>query len=103
VRIRFCKSMNRPDPRAGKRSQGRRADLGLRMLCSLLLFLVWAIPGTSQTSDNLARVLSEFRAGDYGAAAAHFARAEEAAPGATNAGFCPCVHSPLAASLFPGQ
>ena len=54
------------------------------MLCSLLL-LVWAIPGTSQTSDDLARGLSEFRAGDYGAAAAHFARAEEAAPGATDA------------------
>jgi Flp pilus assembly protein TadD len=29
--------------------------------------------------------LREFRAGDYGAAAAHFARAEEAAPGATDA------------------
>src|SRR5712664_4145327 len=76
--------MNRADPCAGKKRQGRIAERGLRMLCSLLL-LVWAIPGTSQTSDNLARGLSEFRAGDYGAAAAHFARAEEAAPGATDA------------------
>ncbi len=84
MRIRFCKSMNRADPCADKRRQGRIAEPGMRMLCSLLL-LVWAIPGTSQTSDDLARGLSEFRAGDYGAAAAHFARAEEAAPGATDA------------------
>src|SRR5712691_3705297 len=77
--------MNRADPRAGKRRQGRTAEPRQRVLCSLLVFLVWAIPGTSQTSDNLARGLSEFRAGDYGAAAAHFARAEEAAPGATDA------------------
>ncbi len=85
MRIRFCKSMNRADPRAGKRRQGRTAEPRLRVLCSLLVFMVWAIPGTSQTSDNLARGLSEFRAGDYSAAAAHFARAEEAAPGATDA------------------
>jgi Tfp pilus assembly protein PilF len=85
VRIRFCKSMNRAAPRAGKRSQGRIADSGLRNLYPLLLILVWAIPGVSQTSDNLALGLSEFRAGNYSAAAAHFARAEEAAPGATDA------------------
>ena len=67
MRIRFCKSMNRADPCAGKKRQGRIAEPGLRMVCSLLL-LVWAIPDFSPASDNLARGLS-----DYGAAAAHFA------------------------------
>src|SRR5260370_19016979 len=78
--------MNGADPWADKRRQGRIAEPGMRMLCSLLL-LVWAIPGTSQPSDDLARGLSEFRAGDYGAAAAHFSRAEESAPRATDALF----------------
>lgn len=55
------------------------------MLCSLLVFLSWAIPGFAHTSDDFARGLSEFSARNYSAAAILFARAEEAAPGATDA------------------
>jgi tetratricopeptide (TPR) repeat protein len=85
VRIRFCKSMNRADPRAGKRRRASIAEPSLRVLCSLLIFLSWAIPGSAQTSDDFARGLSEFSKGNYSTAAADFARAEEAAPGATDA------------------
>jgi len=43
------------------------------------------IPDFAQTTDDFAQGLSEFRAGNYSGAAALFARAEEAAPGTTDA------------------
>jgi len=77
--------MNRVDPRAGKRRRGSNAGPRLRVLCSLLVFLAGAIPDFAQTTDDFAQGLNEFGAGNYSAAAALFARAEEAAPGATDA------------------
>src|SRR6266852_1772663 len=77
--------MNRVDPRAGKKRQGSNAGPRLRVLCSLLVFLAWAIPDFAQTTDDFAQGLNEFGAGNYSGAAALFARAEEAAPGATDA------------------
>ncbi len=85
MRIRFSKSMNRADPRAGRR--GQRSDAGprLRLFSALLVFLAWAIPDFAQTTGDFAQGLNEFAAGNYSAAAALFARVEEAAPGATDA------------------
>jgi tetratricopeptide (TPR) repeat protein len=77
--------MNQVIPRAGKRRQGGPATPVLRMLCPFLVFLVWTIPCASQTRGDFERGLSEFRAGNYSAAAAFFARAEETAPGVTAA------------------
>jgi tetratricopeptide (TPR) repeat protein len=51
----------------------------------LLAACVDAIPGSAQTSGDLALGLSEFNKGNFSSAAALFARAEEAAPGATDA------------------
>ncbi len=54
----------------------------------LVLFLVacvCSIASSAQTSDDLALGLSEFSKGNFSSAAALFARAEEAAPGATDA------------------
>jgi tetratricopeptide (TPR) repeat protein len=77
--------MNRADPRTGKRRRASTAEPRLRALCSLFVFLSWAIPGSAQSFDDFARGLNEFSRGNYSAAGANFARAEEAAPGATDA------------------
>ena len=55
------------------------------MFVSFLVGCVCAITASSQTSDDLALGLSEFSKGDFTSAAALFARAEEAAPGTTDA------------------
>src|SRR6266852_2343017 len=85
MRIRFCKSMNQADPRAGRRKRGDAAELRIRVLVSFLVACVCAITASSQTSDDLALGLSEFSKGNFSSAAALFARAEEAAQGTTDA------------------
>src|SRR5712664_3884016 len=85
MRIRFCKSMNQADPRAGRRKRGDASELTIRVLVSFLVACVCAIAASSQTSDDLALGLSEFSKGNFASAAVLFARAEEAAPGATDA------------------
>src|SRR5216683_6521909 len=85
ARIRFCKSMNQADPRAGRRRHEVTVVLRMRVLASFLVACVCTLAGFSQTSGDLALGLSEFSKGNFSAAAAHFARAEEAAPGATDA------------------
>src|SRR5712664_1247586 len=85
VRIRFCKSMNQADPRAGRRRRGGTVVVRMRLLVSFLVACVCAIASSAQTSDDLALGLSEFRKGNFSSAAGLFARAEEAAPGATDA------------------
>jgi tetratricopeptide (TPR) repeat protein len=85
MRIRFCKSMNQADPRAGRRKRGDAAELTIRVLVSFLVACVCAITASSQTSDDLALGLTEFSKGNFSSAAALFARAEEAAPGTTDA------------------
>ena len=85
MRIRFCKSMNQADPRAGRRKRGDAAELRIRVLVSFLVACVCAITASSQTSDDLALGLTEFSKGNFSSAAALFARAEEAAPGTTDA------------------
>src|SRR5882762_8893881 len=85
MRIRFCKSMNQADPRAGRRKRGGAAELGMRVLVSFLVACVCSIAISAQTSDDLAVGLSEFSKGNFSSAAALFARAEEAAPGTTDA------------------
>jgi tetratricopeptide (TPR) repeat protein len=77
--------MNPLHQRAGKRTPASTAVLTQPVLCFLLFFFAWAIPSFGQASDDFARGLSEFRGGNYGNAAALFVRAEEAAPGATDA------------------
>ncbi len=57
----------------------------MRLLVSFLVACVCAIASSAQTSDDLALGLSEFRKGNFSSAAGLFARAEEAAPGATDA------------------
>jgi len=57
----------------------------MRVLVSFLVACVSAIASSAQTSDDLALGLSEFRKGNFSSAAALFARAEEAAPGTTDA------------------
>ncbi len=54
------------------------------LLCSLVA-CICAIASSAQTSGDLARGLSEFSKGNFSSAAALFARAEEAAPGMTDA------------------
>src|SRR5713101_9396011 len=85
VRIRFCKSMNQADPRAGRRRHGGTVVLRMRVLVSFLVACVCTIAGFAQASDDLALGLSEFSKGNFSSAAALFARAEEAAPGTTDA------------------
>ncbi len=85
MRISFSKLMNRVDPRADRRRQESKAGLRLRVFSALLAFLAWVIPDFAQTTGAFAQGLSEFSARNYSAAAALFARAEEAAPGATDA------------------
>ena len=85
MRTRFCKLMNRVNPRAGRGSQESPGRTALRTLCPLLVFLAWTIPVSSQASNDYAQGVKEFRAGNYGAAAALFAQAEETAPGTTDA------------------
>src|SRR6266481_2063067 len=85
MRIRFCKSMNQADSRAGRRKRRSAAELRMRVLVSFLAACVCAIVSSAQTSGDLALGLSEFSKGNFSSAAALFARAEEAAPGATDA------------------
>src|SRR5258706_7868513 len=85
MRIRFCKSMKQADPRAGKRNRGGSAVLRIRVLVSLLVACLCSVASSAQTSGDLALGLSEFSKGNFSSAAALFARAEEAAPGATDA------------------
>src|SRR5467141_4246278 len=85
VRIRFCKSMSQADPRAGRRRHGVTVVLRMRVLASFLVACVCTLAGFAQTSGDLALGLSEFSKGNFSSAAALFARAEEAAPGATDA------------------
>src|SRR5258707_12149987 len=88
ARIRFCKSMNRADPRAGRRRHEVTVVLRMRVLASFLVACVCTLAGFSQTSGDLALGLSEFGKGNFGSAAALFARAEHAAPGRTDALLC---------------
>src|SRR5260370_19713429 len=85
VRIRFCKSMNQADLRAGRRRHGGTVVLRMRVLVSFLVTCVCTLAGFAQTSGDLALGLSEFSKGNFSSAAALFARAEEAAPGTTDA------------------
>lgn len=59
--------------------------LRMRVLVSFFAACVCAIGSSAQTSGDLALGLSEFSKGNFGSAAAFFARAEEAAPGTTDA------------------
>ena len=77
--------MNQADPRAGRRRRGGTVVLRMRVLVSFLVACVSAIASSAQTSDDLALGLSEFSKGHFSSAAALFARAEEAAPGRTEA------------------
>src|ERR1700680_28869 len=77
--------MNRARRRAGSATKQDTAARGLRMLCSLLVLAALAGGAAAQTSDEFARGVSEFNAKNFGAAAEHFARAEGAAPGTTDA------------------
>jgi tetratricopeptide (TPR) repeat protein len=55
-------------------------------LCACAVFLaVLVTPVRAQQADEFALGLAKFKSGDYNAAAISFARAEEAAPGATDA------------------
>src|SRR5260370_27812159 len=85
MRIRCCKSMNQADPRAGRRKRGGVAQLRMGVLVSFLVACVCTVASSAQTSGDLALGLSEFSKGNFTSAAALFARAEEAAPGATDA------------------
>ena len=77
--------MNRANPRAGRRRHGVTVVLRMRVLASFLVACVCTLAGFSQTSGDLALGLSEFSKGNFSSAAALFARAEEAAPGTTDA------------------
>jgi len=77
--------MNQANPRAGRRKRESAAELRIRVLISFLVACVCAIASSAQTSGDLALGLSEFSKGNFSSAAALFARAEEAAPGATDA------------------
>jgi Flp pilus assembly protein TadD len=77
--------MNQAARHAGRRRQASAAALRLRVLCFLLGVFVLAISGAAQSSDDFAQGLSEFSKGNFSAAAEHFAREEETAPGATDA------------------
>jgi Tfp pilus assembly protein PilF len=59
--------------------------LRMRVLVSFLAACVCAIVSSAQTSGDLALGLSEFSKGNFSSAVASFARAEEAAPGTTDA------------------
>src|SRR5260370_37276625 len=85
MRIRFCKSMNQADPRAGRRNRGGVAECRIRVVVCLLVACVGVGASPAQTSGDLALGLSEFNKGNFTSAAALFAGVEEAAPGTTNA------------------
>jgi tetratricopeptide (TPR) repeat protein len=66
------------------------SSLRILTVASHLVAIIWLVclcPGylCSQTSDDYARGLAAFRGGDYVSAADFFAKAEAAAPAATNA------------------
>src|SRR6266478_9102680 len=77
--------MNQTDPRAGRGRQGGTVVLMMRVLVSFLVACVYAFASFAQASDDLVLGLSEFSKGNFSSAAVLFARAEEAAPGATDA------------------
>src|SRR5258708_3145609 len=85
MRIRFCKSMNQADPPAGRRNREGSTFLRIRVLVSLLVACLCGVASSAQTSGDFALGLSEFSKGNFTSAAALFARAEETAPGATDA------------------
>src|SRR5260370_20061281 len=85
MRMRFCKSMNQADPRAGRRKRGGFAQIRMVVLVSFLVACVCTVPSSAQTSGDLALGVSECRKGNFTSAGALFARAEEAASGATDA------------------
>jgi tetratricopeptide (TPR) repeat protein len=55
------------------------------MLCQIMLLGALVLAAHAQSQEDFDQGLSEFRAGNYGAAATSFARAEAAAPGSTDA------------------
>src|SRR6266446_10286763 len=77
--------MNQADPRAGRRKRGGAAVLRMRVLVLFLGASVCAVASSAQTSGDLALGLSEFSKGNFSSAVSLFARAEEAAPGTTDA------------------
>src|SRR5258707_3472568 len=77
--------MNQADPRAGRRKRGGVAQLRMGVLVSFLVACVCTVASSAQTSGDLALGLSEFSKGNFTSAAELFARAEEAAPGTTDA------------------
>lgn len=83
MRIRSCKLTNRWRSRAGS----RWTAWILKALTLSVLLAVFCFPrqGFAQASDDFARGLNEFRAGHYSAAEKLFSRAEESAPGTTDA------------------
>src|SRR5882757_10416694 len=64
--------------------KGCRAKPGF-LLSWVVLLLVCALRGSAQSSGDFDRGLAEFRTGNYSSAAALFADAETAVPGATDA------------------
>jgi tetratricopeptide (TPR) repeat protein len=71
-------------PRAGRKRQQSAVEPGLRALV-LFLVVAWPAAGLAQAPDAFARGLTEFSTGNYSAAAALFANAEQTSPGTTEA------------------
>src|SRR5258708_31819195 len=63
-----------------------RAKTGF-FLSLVMVWLFCGLPGSAQSGADFDRGVAEFRAGNYSSAAALFARAEAASPGATDALF----------------
>src|SRR5260370_37240582 len=82
MRIRFCKSMNQADPRAGRRKRGGAAQLRMGVLVAFLVACVCTVASSAQTSGDLALRLCEFSKENVTCAPALFARAEGPSPGA---------------------
>jgi tetratricopeptide (TPR) repeat protein len=55
------------------------------LICLVMLYLLGGFRSSAQSSGNYDRAVSEFRAGNYSAAASLFADAEAASPGTTEA------------------
>jgi len=55
------------------------------LLCGAIVYLVCVAMCNAQTDTDFDKAITEFRAGNYGAAAALFARAESSSPGKTAA------------------
>ena len=85
MRIRFFKSMKRQNLPAGERMQASTAAPPLCSRWFLLVFFLCVISCAAQSSGDFERGVNEFKAGHYEVAATLFAKAEETAPGATDA------------------